>query len=152
MEKRLIVLTGIPGSGKSTYATSFAQQNKNAFIVSSDQIRLELFGRLDDFSNEELVFEQFEKLIIEKSLTYNVVIADSSATTNVRRLSWADKFRPYFQTLDLVYFKVSFFKAIKQNKKRTHVVPFKDMIEMKKAFEKPSKEVKNKYDNIIIYR
>lgn len=152
MEKKLIVLTGIPGSGKSTYATKFAEQNESVFIVSSDQIRLELFGRLDDFSNEELVFEKFEKLVIEKSHTHRLVIADSSATTNVRRLSWANKFRPYFQIIDLVYFKVCLLKALKQNKKRQHIVPFKDMVEMKRTFEKPSKEVQEKYDHIIIFR
>lgn len=152
MEKRLIVLTGIPGSGKSTYAQKILEHNKKAFIVSSDQIRLELLGKVDDFSQEELVFEKFENLIIEKSNDYEIIIADSAATTNTRRLLWAKKFAPHFKEIHLVYFKTSLRTALRRNKKRAHVVPFKDMIIMRKTFEKPSKEVLKNFDHFSVIR
>ncbi|MFA5422183.1 MAG: AAA family ATPase, partial [Bacilli bacterium] len=66
MEKKLIVLSGIPGSGKSTYAHEYAFKHGDVAIVASDQIRLELFGRADDFSNEDSVWKRFESLILEK--------------------------------------------------------------------------------------
>lgn len=59
----LILLLGIPGCGKSTWAAKYkAKVHKNATIVSSDDIRLELRGSVKDRSREEEV----RKIILER--------------------------------------------------------------------------------------
>ena len=40
----LIVLCGLPGAGKSTYANRYVQEHPNTKIMSSDAIRKELYG------------------------------------------------------------------------------------------------------------
>ena len=145
---KLIILSGIPGSGKSTYARSFAASHKNTFIVASDDIRADLFGRCDYFSKDEIVWDKFEKLIIANAKDDNVVIADSSATDNARRLRWATLFRRYFKTIELVYFDIPFDVCLKRNEQRDPIVPYQDMLTMKKAFKKPSKKVIAAYDMI----
>ena len=40
----LILLVGIPGSGKTTYAEKYIKENPNAVHLSSDKIRAELWG------------------------------------------------------------------------------------------------------------
>lgn len=78
----LIVLVGLPGSGKSTYAEELAKK-ENAIIVSSDAIREELFnGFRGKRQNQAIVFgtlfRRVEKLLSEG----NNVIIDS---TNIDR-------------------------------------------------------------------
>lgn len=41
---KLILLVGIPGSGKTTYAQNYIKQNSNTIHLSSDAIRKELYG------------------------------------------------------------------------------------------------------------
>ncbi|NCA96264.1 MAG: ATP-binding protein [Methanomicrobia archaeon] len=149
MEKKLIVLSGIPGSGKSTYAQNYLNKHRNTFIVASDQIRRELFGRVDDFSQEDVVWKKFESLIREKAQTYDTIIADSSATTNVRRLRWATIFRDTFDIIELVYFDIPFAVCLKRNEERHLTIPYDDMVVMKESFETPSPEVIEAYDKII---
>lgn len=148
MEKKLIVLSGIPGSGKSTYAADYVNKNPETYIVASDAIRLELFGRVDDFSKEELVWEIFENRIRQKVKTHSTVIADSSATTNVRRLRWASIFRSHFDNIELVYFDIPFVVCLERNEKRHLSIPYDDMVVMRDSFEKPSDEVVGAYDKI----
>lgn len=148
MENKLIVLSGIPGSGKSTYAADYASKNPDTYIVTSDAIRRELFGRVDDFSQEEIVWEKFENLVREKAATHKTIIADSSATTNVRRLRWAHIFRHLFDKIELVYFDIPFSVCLERNEKRHMTIPYTDMVVMRDAFEKPSKEVALAYDII----
>ena len=65
MRNRLIVLSGVPGSGKSTYCQAYKElyevNNIKVNIVSSDEIRMELFGRYDSFESEKLVWEIFRR-------------------------------------------------------------------------------------------
>ena len=42
--KKLIILCGIPGSGKTTYAKKYIENNANTIHLSSDAIRKELYG------------------------------------------------------------------------------------------------------------
>ncbi|MFA5421655.1 MAG: AAA family ATPase, partial [Bacilli bacterium] len=133
---------------KSTYAHEYALKHGDVAIVASDQIRLELFGRADDFSNEDSVWKRFESLILEKVKTKAIVIADSSATDNARRLRWAKLFRDSFDFIELVYFDIPFEVCLARNEKRHLTIPYQDMVTMKEAFEKPSAEVVGAYDKI----
>ena len=53
--KTLIILSAMPGSGKSTWAKNYQSEHPHTLIISSDQIRYEITGSLTDFSkqNEE---------------------------------------------------------------------------------------------------
>ena len=42
---RLILLVGIPGSGKTIYARKYVETTLNTIHLSSDAIRKELYGR-----------------------------------------------------------------------------------------------------------
>ena len=152
MEKKLIVLSGIPGSGKSTYAQEYVLNHPRSAIVASDAIRMELFGRVDDFSKEDIVWSTFENLIFEKAKTCDSVIAESSATANERRLRWAKMFRQTFDIIELVYFDIPFEVCLERNEKRHLAIPYNDMLVMKESFEVPSDEVMKSYDKVIKIR
>ena len=51
-----IMVVGLPGSGKSTFIEDFIDED-NAHIHSSDSIRKELLGDVNDQTSNSLVFE-----------------------------------------------------------------------------------------------
>lgn len=80
---KLIIMSGAPGSGKSTYAKKLVQNESNYISVSRDKIRFSLLSPIDHyFSKENEVLKNYYKTISSfLNMGYNV-IADSS------NLSW----------------------------------------------------------------
>ena len=58
--KTLIMLSAMPGSGKSTWAKAYQEAHPHTLIVSSDAIRYELTGETQDFSKQKEVCDLFE--------------------------------------------------------------------------------------------
>ena len=57
--QKLIVMVGVPGSGKSTYAKNTF--SKTAEILSSDALRKELLGNENDQKHNDYVFAELYK-------------------------------------------------------------------------------------------
>lgn len=62
---RLIILTGIPGSGKTTYAREYADTIPNTIHLSSDTIRAELYGDESIQGDPSEVFSLMQKRAVE---------------------------------------------------------------------------------------
>lgn len=79
----LILLVGIPGSGKSTYAKNYIPDYpKQAIHLSSDSIRAELYGDESIQGNPADVFSLMQKRAVEALNNGNDVIYDA---TNITR-------------------------------------------------------------------
>lgn len=74
---KLIVLVGLPASGKSSYAKQHLA-NENTIILSSDILRKELFGNECCQDNNELVFRTLYKRAKEELLNSNNVVVDAT--------------------------------------------------------------------------
>lgn len=61
----LILLVGVPGSGKTTYAKNYMERNANTIHLSSDAIRKELYGDENIQGNPGDVFSLMQKRAIE---------------------------------------------------------------------------------------
>lgn len=84
---KLLLMCGIPGSGKSTWAKEFISKN-NAVLVSRDSIRFSLLKEEDDyFSRENEVTECFYHMVHKFLETgeYDYVIADATHNTGRSR-------------------------------------------------------------------
>ena len=84
---KLLLMCGIPGSGKSTWAKDFISKN-NAVLVSRDSIRFSLLKEEDDyFSHENEVTECFYHMVHKFLETgeYDYVIADATHNTGRSR-------------------------------------------------------------------
>lgn len=80
---KLLLLCGIPGSGKSTWVSKFICEN-NAVVVSRDAIRFALLHEGEDyFAHEKEVTECFYKMVYKFLETgqYDYVIADATHNT-----------------------------------------------------------------------
>ena len=62
---KLIILCGIPGSGKSTYAKNYIERNCNTIHLSSDAIRKELYGDENIQGNPGEIFTLMQKRAVE---------------------------------------------------------------------------------------
>ena len=58
------VMVGAPGSGKSTYAAKLAE-TENAFVISGDDIRAELYGSAEIQGDWGEIWERIEEQVSE---------------------------------------------------------------------------------------
>jgi putative nucleotidyltransferase with HDIG domain len=79
---KLILLVGIPGSGKTTYAKNYIEQNSDTIHLSSDAIRKELYGDEAIQGNPGDVFALMQKRAVEALNEGYDVIYDA---TNIAR-------------------------------------------------------------------
>ncbi|MBO4541479.1 MAG: ATP-binding protein [Bacilli bacterium] len=152
--KTLILLSGIPGSGKSTWAKAYLEQHPNTHIVSSDGIRLRLFGAFQAFDDERLVWRTY----LEDIHAYGkeedaIVIADSTNLTNHYRRYYLEQ-TPEFDRHILVVFEAPFDVCERRNKQRKagKIVPDEGMRKLEEEWEDPSEDAMSLYDECIIIK
>ena len=60
--KRLCLLSGAPGSGKSTWAREYVKNNPEVAYVSRDEVRMEMLNEGDRyFDKEKAVFREYAR-------------------------------------------------------------------------------------------
>ena len=84
--KTLIMLSAMPGSGKSTWAKAYQEAHPHTLIVSSDAIRYELTGQTQDFSKQKEVWELFSLRIHEYAKMHDDVTVILDALTDLNML------------------------------------------------------------------
>ena len=140
MSNKLIVLSGIPGSGKSTYCKYVdATDKRKVIVVSSDEIRKELTGKYANFSRDKEMW----RILNDKIEFYGsrekdvIVIVDTTALSNKLRYKYVLNHGGWFDERELVVFKLPIERCIKQNYNRPQEkwVPEKNILEMKEKLE-----------------
>jgi predicted kinase len=130
---QIVVLVGLPGSGKSTWAQS------RAGVLSSDAIRALL---ADDPTNQTIharVFRVLRNLLKHRlELKRPVTYIDATNLTPLER-------RPYIKLADLydagieaVYFDVPAEECIRRNRGRERIVPEDVILAMARKLVPPS--------------
>ena len=151
--KRLLILTGAPGAGKSTWANKYQQEHENVYIISSDAIRYELTGCFDDHSRQKEVWELFERRIHEYATKAEdvTVILDALCDLNSLRIKYV-KENPEYDEYVLVTFPRSFEYVQKWNKERPREkwVPDDILISLFNKYEKPSAEALSYFQKVLI--
>lgn len=152
--KKLILLSGLPGCGKSTWANEYVKEHKDEkiFIVSSDELRKELGGYVQYFKEEKKVWELF----LSRSLNYGriyddvTVIMDATNLTNFYRKKYYES-TPIFNYHCLYYFNIPLEKVLVQNKQRSadRIVIDEAMEHLINELEPVSQEVKDLYDEYV---
>lgn len=151
--KTLYVLSGIPGSGKTTWSTNFKRKNPNTIVVSSDEIRKSIGGYYQYFKEENRVWETYYQKIQESVDVNNDinVIADSTCLTDEYRIFAYNKGKDFDKRV-IVYFDVDPNVSKKRNKEREsgRIVLESVLDKMIQVFKEPSEEVLKLYDECIV--
>jgi putative nucleotidyltransferase with HDIG domain len=87
---RLIVLCGLPGSGKSTYAKNKITNDPSTIWLSSDKIRERLYGDAGCQDNPSKVFEIMQKEAVDALNNGFDVIYDATSITRKARAGILD--------------------------------------------------------------
>jgi predicted kinase len=90
---KLIMLVGIPGSGKSTCINTYKIQDE-PIIVSPDNIRKELFGNITDQTHNIEVWVEAKKQTVECLLQGISVILDATNVNTTNRRNFLQGLPP----------------------------------------------------------
>ena len=138
MEKvRLIIMIGLPASGKSTYCE---QQHKNGWVVnSSDAIREELYGTEDIQSHNDVIFNTMLRRTFAALGANTNCIYDATNLTSKRRINLIKQIRQKFPdvSIEAMVMATPYEECLKRNAARSRVVPEKVIASMLKRFEMP---------------
>ena len=149
--RTLIVLSGMPGSGKSTWARGYQKEHPATHLVASYEIRKEFFGAPNRFDDEDRVWKTFcERLTLgSKTDSDFTVIADATTLTNALRMRYYH-LTPEFDRHVLVLFKIQEYAKQNTQREQNRIVPQYAMDRMKGEYEEPNEEVKNTFEIHII--
>lgn len=131
--KKLLVLIGIPASGKSTFAMDLLKKEDNWFRVSRDDIRMTMFGTEFNPHIEGFV-SKIQNMLILKALKsdHNVVIDNCNVRESYRNdlynLAKLDGNVMYEEMI----FKTSLQECLERNKQRSRKVPEEAIIKFAK--------------------
>jgi len=153
--RTLIVLSAIPGSGKSTWAKKYQKEHERTYIVASDEIRLEFFGAVNDFRDEKRVWDTFLERINHYAETMDnvTVIADATNLQNKYRRMYA-QLTPKFEKHVLVRFDIPYDICLLQNqmRERERIVPADAMARLLAEMEEPDAPTLAYYNEYRVIR
>lgn len=120
--KQLILLIGIPGSGKTTLAQTLV--NKGFLRLCADSIRQELWGNEADQRNPEKVFAIFFELL-EKALAdgADIVIDNTNINTRHRNPIITRAQQAGYSDIQLWLLETPLELCLERNKARSRIVP-----------------------------
>ena len=149
----LILVSGVPGSGKSTFCAKYEERGKIA-VFSSDEIRKELTGSYANFSREREMWQTLynNAYTILTRFPEMDVILDATYLTAQQRLRVWQNFSKVADDFCLVQFQLDKNLVLQQNKSRDKVVPDKPMMDMMEKFQPVTEEEIQLYGSVIIMR
>lgn len=115
---KILILIGIPASGKSTWSSDFVRNNPNWIRVNRDDYRLMLRNeQMCEPKVEDLVSELLESSI-EKALSKKLNVIIDNTNLKVKYINqFIEKFK-YSADIDYRVFDISLDKAIERDKNR----------------------------------
>lgn len=145
MKKKLFVLMGIPGSGKSYAVDRLFGETKNLVVVSPDAIRAEMTGDAADQSKNREVFERAHLMVTTALANEDVqyVVFDATNTKKFARANLLAIAQEFDAIPSLLIFDVDFAICAARNETRDRTVPRHAMIRMQQEFGQALVEVES---------
>ena len=150
--KKLVVLSGIPGSGKSYFSHALKEiKGTHVYIVSSDAIRKEMLGSQRNLSKDKTVWDIFYNLPKVYALDEEAfVILDATHIYRDLRKKVRHDMEKYFDEIYLICFSIDKEVAAVQNKEREYPVPDYVLDSFFNDFELPDDEERKLYNRVYV--
>lgn len=150
----LIVLSGVPGSGKSYFSARLKTAvKKHVYIISSDELRLNILGNQQDLSEDVLIWKLFYSLVKTYSLDKEgIVILDATHSKKEYRLNNIAPFKDLYDQIDLVCFRLDKELVLEQNKERENPIPRDSLLKLIDQYEMPDEEERSFYNHVDIIK
>lgn len=132
----LIVLAGISSSGKSTYSLKAAEE-WYAEVVSSDALRQELYGDVNDQSHNKTLFEDEIPFRLGNALARGNVIMDATSVSRWSRKHYVFIAHDLDCRVECHYITPNVERSIEWNDKRDRKVPINVIHRQAKQWETP---------------
>lgn len=132
---KLIIMVGLPGSGKDTI---IKKQYKDYIIMSSDELRKELYGYEDQTHNQE-VFTELHRRVKESGKKGLNIIYNATNLNRGRRVGLCNDMKKYFDRIEVVVTIASIETILKRNKTREERhIPEEKLKQMIKSIQLPT--------------
>ena len=148
---KLVVLAGVPGSGKSYFSKTIKKiKSSHVYVVSSDQLRKEIGGSQSNLDNDDLMW----KIFIGLAKTYaqdknGVVILDATHISPELRVDRNRVLKELFDELVLVVWDIDKQVVCNQNLQREYPIPPEALEMFFAKFQKPTNVDEEFFDKII---
>lgn len=152
MNKTVIMMIGVPGSGKSTYAKNIQHSYKNPVILSTDSIREELYGDENIQGDSSQVFSTFYGRFQEYALDLETdcIIVDATFNNTWSRKELIRRM-PSNCELHGVFMNTPLDVSIERNNARNRVVPEDVIRRMHRNLEKEPPLLVEGFTRINVY-
>ena len=134
---KLIIMVGLPASGKSTQTIKYANQNRTT-IVSTDEIRRELYGNPETQGNGQDVFNEAYRRIEIALRAGDTVVFDATNLKARNRRYLCNRFRPIADSIIAEYMAVGVDECIARDERRSRTVGAEVIQRMAKTMSEPS--------------
>lgn len=153
----LIVLGGLPASGKSTYAETLCEIEPTFYRICPDLIRKDLYGDESVQGDGKKVFSIARYQMREIGSVGGNVVFDATNINANRRKELVKEMRPYFDIIICKWFSTPYTLCLARNEERERKVPEEVITRMWENFEHPTmregwdiiEEVKNYIDIVM---
>lgn len=149
---KLVVLSGVPGSGKSYFSKLLRKRKEgHVYIISSDALRDLVTGSQRDLSEEDLMWKMFYDLArVYARDPKGIVVLDATNRNTQYRIETVKELKPLFNEADLVIFDIPKEVVMRQNLDREFPVPEAVLEEYFANFELPTKADYAFFMNVFI--
>lgn len=135
---QLVIMAGLPGSGKSFIAEEY---RKNGYsIISTDAIRVEVFGDVNTQSHNQQVFAIAEERVKTALSQGAFVVVDATNLLKFRRERWKALAAEFHASCTTHWVETSVWKSIWRNiryrKQRGRFVPIRVILKMARGMER----------------
>ena len=149
---KLVLLSGVPGSGKSYFSKTIKKiRNKHVYVISSDDLRLLICGNQSSLECEDLMWKMFVELAKVYALDKEgVVILDATHVLSELRVKRANELKGLFDETILVMWNINKATVFNQNFQREHPIPPEALAKFIQIFELPTDKDKEVFDKIVV--